>query len=518
MFGFLVLAHLILAKAWIGQHLILRYNNSHGYVTAIAAVFRNMVDSHAGFLHGVVTCQFAQDVGEYWPSLVHRTYLLGLLCLSYKWMFLINFVYLIVIMLGIYFTVRFLIGDRFYSLLAAALFSCYGVIGMQLISCELQLAGMASIVWGFYWYIRSAFFTRLWPVVFFTVCVILAFYCERVTMGLYLGALFFVPQNFKNRRSVLVMALAGLVVLASIWPFYYHWFMMRDWSSGLVEFFDIAGDQLGVVASYKMILNNPTFVGMHILYYFLCLPEMLLGRGFTFLLLVGFWFLRGWKDGWRSVLLFALFVPLAGFILIAKKHYLFIIPLCVYFSMITAIGIFSISRQSVRNLLVGLALVLCAVYSFNTYSSGRPLEKVLFSGSFPFIKTLGVPKLFSWDCFGVADYKRVREMAESIRPFLYPLSGSRKVLMVDLKEYVQQHTLVYLLQLTLEKIAVVNVRFSDHVDPGQWLQDADGYLLSDKMKYSDALAAKDIGGCAYRGVEPVFNLSGSEVVLYKVRR
>ncbi|MFH0986209.1 MAG: hypothetical protein V1882_11890, partial [Candidatus Omnitrophota bacterium] len=125
-------------------------------------------------------------VGTYWPPATFMVSVWTLLVLPGQWFFLPNFFYLAMIMLGIYCSIRFLTGNNIHSMLAAVIFSCYWFVMIQLVAFELQLAATACIVWSFYWYLRSCFFTHLWQSLLVGLFMVLALYCDRVAPGFFI--------------------------------------------------------------------------------------------------------------------------------------------------------------------------------------------------------------------------------------------------------------------------------------------------------------------------------------------
>ncbi|MFH0985836.1 MAG: hypothetical protein V1882_09945 [Candidatus Omnitrophota bacterium] len=513
--GVIGLTHWILAKLWVGQNFFLRFNNSHANLTALSAAYRDIVYEGKGF-SSLVFRNLGHGLGDYRPALIPKIYLFAMFLAPHQGILLVNFFYLIVIMSGIYCATKFLIGDRYYSLLAASVFSCYPLAWMQLVSCEALLAVWASVIWGFYWYLRSEFFTRFWPTVGVGLFLILAFYSDRWSGGFFLSMVLFIPENFRHKKSWLHMAGMLVVVLACIWPFYYQWIRALDWSDGLVDFFDIAGDHIGVLESYQLVLWDFEKLQAHLLYYFVSLPDMLLGYGFTALFAIGLWQLRRH----RSFLIFVvmLSLPAAFFVVCIKKHYLFIMPLYLWFAMVTVMGIFFIRHQGWRRWVVALLIVLSALHLGHIFVPQGVLGKILFSNNFEAMHARRIPKLFSWDCFGTADKQKLESIMTGVSPFLGTMPRTKATLMVDLKEHVLHHTVVFLLQTRWKDGKVLNVGFEDHVDPRDWAPVIQGYLVSDRGQYEAGRVQGSVGGCPYAGLEPIGRFFHDEVVLYKIKR
>ena len=267
-FFFAVLGvHLFLAVRWQKQFFIYCFYNSIWFTEIVSKTYQDMVNLQHGFSAFAVFCRIG--FGAYWPPVVPLVGLGMLLVLPVQWFFLPNFFYLAMIMLGIYCSVRFLTGNRLYSMLAAVIFSCYWFVLIQLVAFELQLAATACIVWAFYWYLRSYFFMRLWPSVGVGLCMVMGLYCDRVTPGLFVFALFLVPGNFRNKRSWLLMALTLALVLICAGPYYKEWAGKIINSGGVAFCFSQGTDVSMPGEAYRAVLRNPQFLLAHLSYYFI---------------------------------------------------------------------------------------------------------------------------------------------------------------------------------------------------------------------------------------------------------
>ena len=119
-------AHFSLAVAWQKQFLIYFFNSTDCFTDAMSWAYQRIVPFGQGLS---VLYKFQRmAVGGYWPPLVPIIGILNLLILPVQWFFLPNFFFLAMIMLGIYRSVLFLTGDKFHSMLAAVIFSCYGSV------------------------------------------------------------------------------------------------------------------------------------------------------------------------------------------------------------------------------------------------------------------------------------------------------------------------------------------------------------------------------------------------------
>ena len=330
--------HFFLAVKWQRQFFIYFIDSCHAFIEAVSQAYQDVINSQHGF---PVFYKFnLMGVGTYWPPIVFIIGLWTLLALPVQLFFLPNFFYLAIIMLGIYFSTRFLTGNNLYSMLAAVIFSCYWSTMIQCVSFEVQLAVTACIAWSFYWYLRSCFFTRLWPSLLVGLFMVFALHCDRLTPGLFLFSLFLIPENFKNKKSWLLMGWVLVFVMICAWPFYSKWitnFFLHP--SALATIFNQGDDFSSPTEVYRTILHTPPFLFAHLSYYFIFLTENLLGYGFTALLVLGLFLLHRLKKPYAKVVWIVLGIPFIVFIGIFKKNSMYIFPLCIYFAMISGIGI-----------------------------------------------------------------------------------------------------------------------------------------------------------------------------------
>ena len=514
--------HLFLAIQWQRQFLIYFYGSSDCFTDAVSWAYQRMVHFQQDFS---VFYKFDRlAVGRYWPPVVPLMGLWTLLVLPVQWLFLPNFIYLAMIMLGIYGSVRFLTANQFYGMLAAVIFSCYWIVLIQLVTFELQLAVTACMVWSFYWYLRSFFFTRFWPSLLVGSFMALALYCDRVTPGLFVFALFLVPENFRKKRSWLLMALALVLVVTCAGPYYKVWLGGKLSDPGaLTSIFSQGTDVSLPGEAYRAVLHNPQFLCAHLSYYFISLTEKLLGYGFTGLLILGVFFVPRLKKSYAQVLWIAIGVPLFVFIGILKKDHFYIFPLCVYFAMISGIGIYFVRGRWVRYLLIlGIAGLTLMQYLF-LFEHSRNSRKFFFSEQFEEMSLQKIPKLFLGG-YG-EPHKRltdqVRLVAQQVIPMLNQraLSGERKqALVVDLHGHFLQHALVLLLRVDLQRAKVINAFYA-------WSQGADKdcdedhlYLLSNRERYAVEQGPASGGGCSWKALEPLYRFSDSGITLYRVER
>ena len=118
------LIHLFLAKKWSEEQLCF-FRNTHAVFEGVSMAYQKAVNSHCGLPCFSIFQGLKTNFGQYWPPLTALIDLWILLVVPLQWFFLPNFLYLAAIMLGIFFSSKYLCGDDFYSMLAAVIFSCY---------------------------------------------------------------------------------------------------------------------------------------------------------------------------------------------------------------------------------------------------------------------------------------------------------------------------------------------------------------------------------------------------------
>ena len=514
--------HLLLALIWQRQFFVYFFVNTATFMEAVSWACWDIVHSHKGF---PIFYAFTRvGLGGYWPPLVPMIGLWTLLLLPAPWFFLPNFFYLAMIMLGIYFSTRILIGDNFYSMLAAVIFSCYWFVTIQLVAFELQLAATACIVWSFYWYLRSCFFTRFWSSLLVGLFMVLALYCDRLTPGFFIFSLFLVPGNFRNKRSWLLMVLVLALVTICVWPFYGAWKDKVFGNSKLISTVFSYGrkDAAFPLEAFRTVWHNPQFLWAHLSYYFISVPERLLGYGFTALLLSGMFFVHRLRKPYPQVLWTALGIPLALFIAIIKKDQVYIFPLCIYFAMITSIGIYFIRSRFIRWVLIILMITLSVMQSilFNSYRVEKPYNS-LFSHQFTRLEAQGIPRLFlqnyPWPQNKTTE--QVNSIVDQVGPVMKKRAslGERKqAMIVDLASHCVRYSAVFSLRKNLYNVKVINAEITeenfDHCNE-DFL-----YLLSDKEPYAAESSPGSSGGCSWKSLEAVFRFPDSAITLYRVRR
>jgi hypothetical protein len=180
------LAHLFLLKKWCDRNFICLFTSSRIFLNDLSLVYQAAAGSQCDLFDFSVFSKWGQmGTGHYWPPLPHMINLWALIALPLDWFFLRNFIYLAAIMSGIYAATRFLTRSSLCGALAAVIFSCYRIVGVEMLTCEVQLPVTACIVWGFWAYLRSQSFTKFWPSAWVGVFMVLALYCDRLTPGFF---------------------------------------------------------------------------------------------------------------------------------------------------------------------------------------------------------------------------------------------------------------------------------------------------------------------------------------------
>ena len=522
-----LLVHVFWAKLWSSRYLIYLFNNCHAFLSSLSYAYHDIVNGGHSFIDfSVFSLPIMEPVGHYWPSLATMIGVWTLLFLPFEWFFLQNIFYLALTMLGIYFSTRFFIDDDIYSMVAAVIFSCYWAVMVQLVSFEVQLAATAFTVWGFYCYLCSKYFTKFWPSAFMGIFTIFALYCDRFTPAILLFSLFFIPENFKNKKSLLSMFLVAIFVIIYAWPFYEP--LIRGTLRIGAIFFslpnDVVPETLPPMEAYRIILCNPSFLIAHLTYYFISLPERLLGYGFTAFFAIGIVLFNRIKKPEIKIIWVAMIAPLLFFTLIMKKHYMYIFPLCIYFAMVTGMGICSIRKSLVRYALLVMIVGLSAVqlFSFFPPPPSHQLPSLFFSHYFPQMKRQGIPRLYFGDSAGMAEdipkfaFSIIRQMELALRD----LPEKDKVVLVDLQCFPLHHLTVLLLNLYFPRFKFINVPFLKAIrDDGKLQRDTDSlYLLSDKKEYLGENGRKSVdkGSYSWRSITALYNFTDSEIVFYKL--
>ena len=521
-FTIVFLIHLFLAKEWFDGHFVGPFLNSGAFLGAVSQAYQKVVTRQCGcFDFSIFLKCSTGGVGKYWPSLPSMVYLWTLLALSFRWLFLPNLLYLAAIMLGIYLSAKELCGNAFYSMLAAVIFSCYWMVDIQLVACEVQLAATACIAWGFYAYLRSQHFTKLWPTVFMSIFTIMALYCDRLSPGLFLFALFLVPRNFKCKRSMILMAFALILIVVCAWPFYYRWIRKHMNAPAFAfKFNDLQdGPPLPPAEIYRVVLHNPLFLFSHLSFYFISLTERLLGYGFTALLTLGVVFFRRLNKLKATTLWIATGIPLTAFILVAKKDPVYIFPLCIYFAMITSIGISFIRQRVARSILIGLIAGLTVVQYCFLFRIHNPYSTGYFSHRFKAIHAQGVPRIF-WRAGGLSKEDFIKDIysivgqVKNLLPETFVSGMNSPKLIVDLRENNLQSSVLFFLNLFFPKVEVIDGRREKVLSPNPSRETL--YLLSNKREYEETDFPKSAAGCSWKSLEAEHRLADSDVVLYQL--
>jgi hypothetical protein len=516
--------HLFLAVQWQRQFFAYFVNSCHSFMDAVSLAYQDVVNSHRGFS---IFYKFNwQGVGTYWPPVVFIMGLGTLLSFSVPWFFLPNFFYLAMIMLGIYCSTRFLTGNNFYSMLAAVIFSCYWFVMIQLVSFELQLASTACIVWGFYWYLRSCFFTRFLPSLLVGLFMALGLYCDRILPGFFIFSLFLVPENFKDKRSWLLMALALATGVLWTWPFYEGWCRVLSTAETRSVLFGYGSQTSSPVELLKAIGHNPRFLMAHFSYYFIALTEQLLGYGFTALLVLGIFLLHRMREkSYVWVLSIALLIPLMAFISSPKKDYIYIFPLCPYLAIISGLGIYFVRRKWLRYLLMLLIAGLAVQQYFVLFSSppSQGRRSWFFSNQFEKMRDQRIPGLFLLD-YPFSDKntaKETRSIVDQISLWTHQpaaLGEQKQTVIVDLKRHSLQHSVVFLMRIKFPKVKTINAFYL--IDPimDKKSSDEHWYLLSDKEQYAAEKGPWSGGGRTWKDPQLLYQFPKSQITLYRVEQ
>lgn len=513
-------AHFVLAAAWQARFFAYFFSNSLSFMEGVSWAYRDFQDAAQGFLV-FLRFPWKAGLGYYWPPMVPVVGLLNLLVFSPRWFFLPNFLYLFMAMLGIYRATYFLLKDRWCGLLAATIFSCYWFVTIQLVAFDVQLAAAACVAWGFYAYLCSCSFSRVWPSLWAGFFMVLGLYCDRVAPAVFMLPLFLIPQNFQKKRSWLLMGGVLVLVAACVWPFYRVWFSSQLRDAGSVGWlFSQYEDKIEPFAAYKIVLKTPVFLWTHISYYLLAFTERLMGYGFTTLLVLGLFSLRRLERVHAQTLWIVTGIPLLLFTLMIKKEHVYIFPLCVYAAMISALGIFFLRWRRLRYLLIFSIFIFSLTQYVAFFRPGQWPQGggPLFGRFFEKMTRIQPPKIFFGNYLGTESggAQRVRLMTEQT---LFELDrkrsfeGPRQVIIVDLKSYFMQYAVSFSMRLSSSSPLVLNAFLSWGQSPETLCRESDLYLLSDKY-FKEGWGWS--GGCSWRGLEPVLKVSGSEAILYKV--
>lgn len=462
--------------------------------------------------------------GFYWPPLVLVLGLWSSVVFGASFFFLPNYFYLLMAMAGIYLSTYFLIGNRAHSLLAAAIFSCYWAVMTHLVAFELQLAVAACTIWSFYAYLRSDFFTRFWPSLLTGFFMIVGLYCDRLSPLMFTAALFFVPQNFRNKKALFLMLFVLSLVVIGAWPFYHAWSKNLLNPNNRLILFSSYGDCSPSLETLKVILGAHKYLAAHLSYYFVSLTERLLGYGFTGLLGIACFSLQRLKKPFGQVVWLAFGVPLFFFILIPKKDYIYIVPLCVYFAMISGIGIHYLRLAWAR------FLILMLIIGASTFQYLLLFKKIPYRQTHYFSRAfsqrpswVAAPKLFLSDYpFPMKEnFARARSIVETVGALTREkeLSGERgQTVIVDLQCFQSSNIVAFMLRTARQPAKVIHAFFAAPLGTDPNCKEAFLYLLSDKKKYEALDLTKNEGVCSWEGLEPLMKVHDSEIILYKVRR
>jgi hypothetical protein len=316
------------------------------------------------------------------------------------------------------------------------------------------------------------------------------------------------------------MSLALVFVIGCVWPFYQSWIKTNFIRGNMILFSQTATPMMSPIGYYKVVLRDPFFLFAHLSYYFISLVS-LLGYGFAGLLLVGGAFFQRLTKPEAKVVWLATIVPLAIFILIVKKEFVYISSLCVYFAMITGIGIFLVRKKIFQFVLIGM-IVVSAVFQYRDLFMANARKPPLFS---PELKALGARKIpllmtaVPYVGASIGIRRKILSIVGQLRPLLDDPSvpgAPQKVIMVDLSQNAKHHSAVFFLRFFSPKVKVLNPDFGRRFF-GDLEQDF-FYLLSDKEKYEGQNALKNFGEASWQSIKPEYRFPGGRITLYRVQR
>lgn len=510
-----LLVHYFLLRQWQDKFFIYFFNNTQAFMEATSAAYQNAINSNWDFFSYF---SFGKcGVGGYWPALVPSIELLFLRYFPAALFLPSNMLYLAIAMLGIFLSTKQLTHNSLCGAIAAAVYSCYWIVMIQLVAFELQLAVAACVAFGFYWYLRSQFFNRAWPSFMTGVFMVLALYCDRALPALFFFAFFLVPENFKTKKGRLLMVATLFFVSLCALPFYGPWLWGQfHRHEAIATLFSQNGDFSSPTEAYKSIAIHPAFLLGHLAYYFIALTEQLLGYGFSVFLILGTFLLHRLRKKQVEILGVVPGVPLAILILIIKKEQTYLFPLCIYFAIITGIGIGFIKGRAMRFVCaVGIVLLFTAQYR-SFFNSNPQREKAFFS---ELLVRQKIPRLALYD-FSQAPQNLGRQvnllreqMALIIRQGILK-EKAEQILFVDFEEFCFQNAAVFLLRLSFPKIRMFNGSFAKTPELGDSCSAGPAYLLTDKKKYED-IRQQSVGICPWKRLLPVYKFSNGSIVLYE---
>ena len=528
--------HWVLAQQWYKDHFILFFTSTNAFLDAVTMAYQKVAMMQCSLFDFSIFQKTAvySGVGTYWPPLPFMLNLWTLSAFPLEWFLLPNLLCLGAIMLGIYSSAKLFCGDDFYSMLAGTIFSCYWLVVLQQVTLGVQLSVTACIVWGFYWYLRSEFFTRFWPSIFLGMFSILALYCDRVSPGVFILPFFLFPRNFRRKRSLLVMGLVIILIVGCLWPFYRSWvainLLRASKFSSLIQVSPNGAPSpttLGEV--YRAILQNPVFLWGHLSFYFVSLTEQLLGYGFTGLFIVGAVFFYRLQKLESKIVWFALGAPLFLLTVFVKKSPVYIFPLSIYFALITGMGIFFIRKRALQYTLIGVILCLTAL-QYDYLLGGATQNKGDFlSRQFLHMRQQKIPncafetapsmkvikdKMFS---------RRIFSMTGQIGAFLSQSSlGGVRIpeVVIDFQDRHATYFTVFLLRKMFPALRFHN---ADSETPFSVRTFGDSknsflYVISDKKEYAETDTPREIRGCMKVKPSPEHRFLESGAAVYRLQR
>lgn len=350
--------------------------------------------------------------------------------------------------------------------------------------------------------------------------MVLGLYCDRIVPGLFVFSLFLIPENFRQKKSLFLMAMVLVSVAICAWPFYRGWCSVLSTAETRSVLFGYGNDTSSPVKLFKAIGHNPRFLMAHFSYYFIALTEQLLGYGFTALLILGVFLLyRLRKKSYIGVLLIAVSIPLLAFIGSPKKDYIYLSPLCSYFAIISGLGIYFVRGKWLRYLLILLIAALTVQQYFVMFDPPRGRRSLFFSHQFIKMRAQRIPGLF------LEDYpfpeKNTTKEAQLIINWLSllvyqpaALDEQKQTVVVDLKVHTLQHSVMFLLRIKHPRAKAMNAFYSSLPKTDKKRKGEHLYLLSDREQYAVEKGPGICGGRAWKNLEPLHRLPGSQITLY----
>jgi hypothetical protein len=384
------LIHAIVNFFWIKDNFFSHAINSECHMGATGYAYQKITSKEFSIFDMILGIKNGDNVdgmygvGGYYPPLPH---ILSVMFLFIKPHFMTlavqNILYLFFIMLAIYKITDFFLEDKFYSTLAAVIFSFYPIVSFFMKNYEVQLCTLVFVSWGLYFYLISNRLQKLWPSFLFSIFFALSMYSQRLTPALFLAGCFLNPGNFKKKRSILVSIFSAVFICLLCYPFYSRWFKFL--TDPKITAMVLAIRTTSPLNAYNLIVERADYLFFQLFYYPLSLPEQSLGTIFTFLLAIGISGLLFFKHEEKDFLILSVFIPWVIFNLYIKKDWGYIFPLLVLFAVITSIGIFKIRSGALKKILIAVIFSGGLLYNIFLYPPFGFLQQRIFTDYFPLI-------------------------------------------------------------------------------------------------------------------------------------